>query len=510
MTDDGSTPPLARRVPGAARNGPGSSARAVLPEALLKRMQAAVDAARASGGEQADQAAHADMAGARAGPNGKRASRTGMRTGTTVADQEPTTGPADGPESATEPLPKLQASLATGTAQPSLPDAPAHADEPDRGNAPDRAVMPYRLGKPDRAALPYRAPDTGRPPTGNRLPVQIWPPVQAAPPAQEAPPVQAGQSFTGEFAPARVPRRATTPKARSGRPRVVGVAALAVILAATGTVAVVLLSRTSGAEPHGSRQSGPPQAPSRSTRTANLAATWVAGQVSHIASVACDKAMCDALTAHGFPGRYLQLIRPDSPYPRHAQVVVVTPAVQRQFGSSLGTNWAPAVLASFGAGSGAISVRVLAPHGAASYDAALKADLSLRRIGGTGLLASPQVGASAVARKELESGRVDARLIVALTALASLHPIDILDFGTVFPGTSGGIPLRVANLAVNDAASGLSRSDYLRFLLRHMGERAGTYRPQAAGLEHDAAGKLIFRIRFSAPSPLGVLGPPAG
>ncbi len=506
-------------------------------------MQAAVDAARPTQGEQADQAADADGAGARAGPNGKWAGTTGTRTGTTVADQEPTTRPADGPEPITEPLPKLQvasaakakapgeasqraaerggapdaARLATGVAQPSLPDAPARADEPGDQAGKAGAVSPDHAGRSDCTARTYRETEPDR---ENRLPVQIWPPVQAAPPAQKppaqtvppartVPPVQAGRSFTGVFAPVQAPRRPTTRKARGRGPQVAGAAALAVILAAAGTVAVVLFSPTSGAEPHGNRQSGPPHAPSQSTGTASLAATWVAGQVSHAALVACDQAMCDALTAHGFPGRHLQLIRPDSPYPLHAQVVVVTPAVQRRFGSSLGTDWAPAVLASFGAGSGAISVRVVAPQGAASYEAALKADLRLRRTGGAGLLASQQVAASAMARRQLESGQVDARLLVVLTALASLHPIDILDFGTVFRGTSGGIPLRITDLADNDAASGLPRSDYLRFLLRQMDVQAGIYRPQAAGIEHDAAGKLIFQIKVSAPSPLGVLGPPA-
>src|SRR5260221_1837881 len=52
MADDSPAPPLTRRVPGAARGGPGSPGRPVLPDALLKRMQAAVDAARAGQRDQ--------------------------------------------------------------------------------------------------------------------------------------------------------------------------------------------------------------------------------------------------------------------------------------------------------------------------------------------------------------------------------------------------------------------------------------------------------------------------
>lgn len=47
MAEDGPGPRLARRVPGAAREGPTPSARRVLPDALMARMQAAVDAAHA-------------------------------------------------------------------------------------------------------------------------------------------------------------------------------------------------------------------------------------------------------------------------------------------------------------------------------------------------------------------------------------------------------------------------------------------------------------------------------
>jgi hypothetical protein len=215
--------------------------------------------------------------------------------------------------------------------------------------------------------------------------------------------------------------------------------------------------------------------------------------------------MCDALAAHGFPGRHLQLIRPSSSYPLHAQVVVETPVVQRQFGSSLATNWAPAVLTRVGSGSTAISIRIVAPGGAAAYNSALSKDVQQRRAGVHLLLASPKVKASAQVRKELAAGHVDARLIVVLTALASVQPIDILSVGNAFPGASQGIPLRVADLADSDTASALNTSDYDRYLLTQLKKQPNLFRSQAAGLTHDAAGKPIFRISFGAPSPLLLL-----
>src|SRR5262250_1712943 len=209
MADDSPAPQLTRRVPGAARGGPGSSVRPVLPEALLKRMQAAVEAARAE---------------ERSGAGNQKGSRA-------------------------------------------------------------------RLGL---AAPPAAA---GKPPP--------------APPARKPPP-------TKTRPPARMSRRRG--------PRVAGVAALAVIL--TAAVAFVLSSqpsaRTAGSPQSRPLQSQPAQSPppgshqpppSKPADTTNLAAAWVAAQVGHDALVACDQAMCEALTAHGFPGRHLRLIRTHSPVP---------------------------------------------------------------------------------------------------------------------------------------------------------------------------------------------------
>jgi hypothetical protein len=389
MADDSPAPPLTRRVPGAARGGPRSLARPVLPEALLKRMQAAVDAARAGQGQQADQAAFTKAGGgaavAQASP--RPAARKIRRRGPRVAGV---------------------AALAVIIA----------------------AAVAFALSSRSSARITH-SPQSHKP--------------QAQPPQAQKPPPQTAQSL----------------------------------------------------------QAQPPDKP---VSTASLAAGWVAAQVGHDIVVACDRAMCDELTAHGFPGRHLRLIRPHASVPPHAQVVVVTPAVQRQFGSSHTTKWAPAVLASFGARTAGISVRIAAAHGAARYEAALKADLRSRKAAGAALLTKPHLSASATARKQLLAGQVDSRLIVDLKALASVHPIRILDFGTAFAGASAGIPLRIANLARDYPAAGLPRSAYLRFLFKELNLERGMYKPDAVGLAHDATGTLTFQIKFPAPSPLGVLG----
>jgi hypothetical protein len=295
------------------------------------------------------------------------------------------------------------------------------------------------------------------------------------------------------------------------------VAALAVIVVAAGAVAVVLSARggqthaPAGGEP-ASRHSrvpkagGRPAGPAPTAAATGLAASWVDRQVSRDATVACDKAMCGALAAHGFPSRRLKLIRPGAPYPFRAQVVVETPAVRNQFGARRIIDLAPPVLARFGHGGAAISIRVVAPQGAAAYESQIKADVRQRRGDGAGLLTSSQVRASPAARKDLVAGRVDARLIVVLTAIASVHPIDVLRFGTVFAGTSRLVPLRTAELALNNPAAHLSEADYLRFLLTQLDAEPDVYRPLTAAPVRDPAGKRVFQITFSAPSPLRLLG----
>ena len=62
MTEHRPTPPLIRRVPGASGSGPGKPARTVLPDALLRRMLAAVEAARTAEDDAAERLEGTDPA----------------------------------------------------------------------------------------------------------------------------------------------------------------------------------------------------------------------------------------------------------------------------------------------------------------------------------------------------------------------------------------------------------------------------------------------------------------
>jgi hypothetical protein len=59
------------------------------------------------------------------------------------------------------------------------------------------------------------------------------------------------------------------------------------------------------------------------------AAAWVAGQVSQVATVACDPQMCQALKARGIPAADLLELRRGAADPLSASVIIATPAVRR-------------------------------------------------------------------------------------------------------------------------------------------------------------------------------------
>jgi hypothetical protein len=231
----------------------------------------------------------------------------------------------------------------------------------------------------------------------------------------------------------------------------------------------------------------------------------VAQQVGRDVVAACDRVMCNALAAHGFPAQHLIVLGPTSPDPVTSGVVVETAAVQSLFGTSLGTAWAPAVLASFGSGTAAITVRVTAPHGAAAYQTALRADLAGRKTAGAALLTDPQITVPSLAGEQLTAGQVDARLLLALRALAGHQPIRIMRFGSTGPGSSADVPLRFVDLAENDRAAHMAGAAYVRFLRAHLSTVSAEFRPARMVTMVLAGGQAVLRVEFNAPSPLGVL-----
>jgi hypothetical protein len=232
------------------------------------------------------------------------------------------------------------------------------------------------------------------------------------------------------------------------------------------------------------------------------AAAWVAEQVSPDVTVSCDAVMCAALQAHGFPMSKLVILGPTSPDPVSSVLVVETATVRERFGSNLAIAWAPAVLASFGSGAAAITVRVVAPDGAAAYQAALNADLANRKTSGAALLHDSQVAVSATARRQLLAGDVDLRLLLALASVTGREPMDIVRFGSLGPGASPGVPLGFADLAESIPAAHMNPVAYVRAVWAILNGVDASIRPERA-ISGPVQGQAILRVEFASPSPLG-------
>ena len=272
-----------------------------------------------------------------------------------------------------------------------------------------------------------------------------------------------------------------------------------VSLVALGLAIIVIASLAVAAVKHFSRP------PTAQAAVRAQAAAWVAGQVSPDVTVSCDAAMCAALKAHGFPAGKLVMLASTSPDPVPSDLVVETSAVRAQFGNSLAITWAPAVLASFGSGTGVITVRVVAPHDAAAYQASLEADLADRKRSGTALLNHSRITVSATARSQLAAGQVDSRLLLALASLAGHQPIDIVRFEDPGPGASPGVPLRFADLAENIPPAHMDTAAYMRATLAVLSTTAARIGP-ARVVSGTLQGQPALQIQFTAPSPLETTG----
>jgi hypothetical protein len=269
---------------------------------------------------------------------------------------------------------------------------------------------------------------------------------------------------------------------------------LALVLALAGSLAF-LLKRQGGTV----QANVPTAAPGGAAEVRDAAAAWVARQVSRAQPISCDPVMCQALQAHGVPAAELVVLRPSGGEPLHSSVIVVTAAVTKMVGTEFLTANAPAAMASFGSGSGQVSVRLIFPQGAAAYSAALRQDIANRKANESSLLENPRVTAPSAARRQLHDGQIDSRLLLTLAQLASRWRLSIVAFGDRAPGASPGVPLRSADLTV--AGDAASRARQMSAFIHELKDYFASARIRAVRL---ADGRDVVRVEFAAPSPLGV------
>ncbi len=604
--------PLRRLIPGAARAAPGPSARPILSEPLLHRMQAAIDAAKGQTAEQ-DQdpltepipriVAPVAGSGETAAPavNGVSVNRDriGKPRHTAKRDRDESQTTTAKPGRAGLPKHNTHSRRTTGAQPAAKPEAPetasaspaesaaakseslpqpARAAEtastPERSTAlPQRTpqaqrptaytqptALPQRTppaepaAKPQSTALPQRTPQAERPAAHTQptaLPQRTPAAEPAGKPQPTAPPVRteragepaartgtrsaptpakaASPETTERSAPDRPSRPAKTtigarrasPAARApasrmrpprgrqqaSRRRRVGTAQLiasVVVVVVAASVAVVL-SQHSAPTPDKTQRLTPQQERIEAQNDA-LAAAWVSGQVSHSVVVSCDQQTCAALKKRGFPAANVRVLGAKTGNPLSSTIVIGTPSVRGLFGHSLASAIAPAVLAVIGSGPAQIDIRLVAPHGTAVFQRALKTYWDYWKPFGAELLSNNAVNTSTTAKAQLTDGPVDGRLLQAILTLASYHAVDIVDFGNGNHATSG-VPLRYADLLEDGTPAQMSTSAYVKWMEGIL--RTGmpkSLQPAWWGTVHLSDGQVVLRIEFVAPTPLNEPG----
>jgi hypothetical protein len=272
------------------------------------------------------------------------------------------------------------------------------------------------------------------------------------------------------------------------------------VLTATGTTVALL-----GQRPHSPKPNpGGGKALAGAAAARAQAARWVSHDVSRSAIVGCDAVMCGLLVKAGVPSSDLMLIKPSREDPLGADLIVATPLLQSKFGTRLSTEYAPAVLASFGAGDVRVDVRVIAADGADAYQRALTRDITARELQGTQIVGNSRIALPPSAKTELASGQVDPRLLITLPALAHWHPVRVLAFYDRGPGASSGVPLSGMKLAGSDPKAGLPAHAYLRWLVSSLHRQRSLYRAASVRTAWRHGRAVVF-IRFAQPNPVGLL-----
>ena len=284
--------------------------------------------------------------------------------------------------------------------------------------------------------------------------------------------------------------------------RVLTLVLVAAVLLGTGAISIVLSHGSPAPAPAGPVPAPPAVRAATAAHTA--AARWIATQVSTDAIVSCDSQMCALLEGHGIPAGRLLPVGGSNAAPLGSDLIVSTAAVRSEFGARLASVYAPVVLASFGKGSAQTAVRVVAADGAAAYLRGLRTDMAERATAGRQLLQNPRLHASGPARRALAAGHVDSRLLTTFAALATMYQVQVIDFAAPAPGASASMPLRTADITPADPGT-RHLSSTMASLAHFLRNQLAPFRPASVTTVRLASGPLVLRVKFGAPSPLGLL-----
>jgi hypothetical protein len=482
MAEDSHVPPLPRRARGdTPRLGPGPpTGPLVLPEPVVQQILSVLDAIRAEASPHYRPARAERPAQDHPDPATRPASlpRRVRGTGTVREPPAPIAHPV---------LPACVPRLRLEE----VPTAPLTAIATSRA----RGVTRQHTAEPDIAEQPG---PVAAPASGKVIPALPVPAKQRRDNVQAS----ASKAQASHAEALTRPRKLAWQQAGGGRHRGATAGVILVLVLCAGSLGFLLSRRAAPlATVSGHRISAGAE---RAIR--NRAAAWVAGQVSRSAIVSCDPVMCQALEARGVSAASLLELGPGEADPLRSSIIVATAAVRGLIGPRLSSAYAPAAIASFGSGSRQISVRVVAPRGAAAYISALRADMLARKTSGTQLLDNRRIIVSATTRRQLAHGQADSRLLVVIAGLAARWPVSVAAFGDLAPGASPGIPLRSADLAPVGATASAVTAAHMRAMVAFLRAQRDPYLAAHIQTVRRAGGRNVLRIEFAAPSPPGLLG----
>jgi len=97
--------------------------------------------------------------------------------------------------------------------------------------------------------------------------------------------------------------------------------------------------------------------------------------------------------------------------------------------------------------------------------------------------------------------------LAAWERLAAAHPLSVVAFGAPGPGAGAGSPLRSVEFAWSSEAPGAGRPGSMRAIMAFLNAQGAPFRPAQAAVIRLPDGRAVVRAEFTAPSPLGLLGP---
>jgi hypothetical protein len=305
-------------------------------------------------------------------------------------------------------------------------------------------------------------------------------------------------------------RHARSMSARSLRQRLI-----VLLLAAAAVAGMTLLAVPSVVRIFGTRTDPSLRA---AVATRDEAAAWVAEWVSRGSVVACDPAMCAALDAHGVHSAQLTPLTPNAIDPMTSDVVVETPVVRAYFGPRLASVYAPGLLATLGRRGTRVEIRAVDKTGAVRrYRREMNVNLAARRSVGQALLRNRRISESAHVARLMAAGKVDLRILMSLSVLASRMPITILAIGGAAPGAGRSMPLLSADVTAGDLPGGNSAvsaayarvetPSLLTWVMNVCRAQIPPLNPAHCRELTSPAGISFVRFTYAAPSPLTGMNP---